>query len=109
MQLPSALSSRANSGFPTTPHSSTATYAAFCKESRTRSTETTKPDRKSEGSRGICGAPFSQTKAPARERATLAVVSFLPGLSGMQWLTTDWFGPNNQAAENVCERTCADL
>jgi hypothetical protein len=27
----------------------------------------------------------------------------------MQWLTTDWFGPNNQAAENVCERTCADL
>jgi hypothetical protein len=26
----------------------------------------------------------------------------------MQWLTTDWLGPNNQAAENVYERTCGD-
>ena len=27
----------------------------------------------------------------------------------MQWLTTDWLGPNNQAAENVCQRTCGGL
>ena len=34
-----------------------ATYAAFFEESRMRFTETTKPDRKSGGSRGTCGAP----------------------------------------------------
>src|ERR1700722_18333867 len=36
MEAPSyPLSSRAHSGFPTTPHQPTATYAAFLKESRT--------------------------------------------------------------------------
>jgi hypothetical protein len=41
-----------------TRHSSTATYAAFFKESRMIFTETTKSDRKSGGSRGTCDAPF---------------------------------------------------
>ena len=46
-----------------------------------------------------CGAPFSQTKAPAREPAALALWLFIPyfGYFSMQWLTTDWLGPNNQA------------
>jgi len=57
------LSSRANSGFPTTLHQSTATYAAFFKESRTRSTDATKPDRKSGGSRGICSSLHNQPMA----------------------------------------------
>ena len=41
----------ADSGFPTTLHQSTATYAAFRKESRTRITDATEPDGKSGGSR----------------------------------------------------------
>jgi hypothetical protein len=60
---PPTLSSRANSGFPTTLLSSTATYAAFFKESRMKFTDATKPDRKSGGSRGTCCAPWRQTKA----------------------------------------------
>jgi hypothetical protein len=63
---PHPLSSRANSGFPTTQHSSTATYAAFSKESRMRSVETTKLDRKSGGSRGTCS--FTQPPANADRR-----------------------------------------
>ena len=47
----------AYSGLPTTLLSSTTTYAAFFEESRMRFTETTKPDRKSGGSRGTCCAP----------------------------------------------------
>jgi hypothetical protein len=43
----------ANSGFPTTLHSSTATCAAFFKKSRMSFTETAKPDRKSGGSRPV--------------------------------------------------------
>jgi hypothetical protein len=46
------LSSRANSGFPTTQHSSTATYAAFLKESRTRFYDTTESDGNSEVGEG---------------------------------------------------------
>jgi hypothetical protein len=41
-----------------TRHSSTATYAAFSKESRMILTENSKFDRKSGGSRRTCGAPF---------------------------------------------------
>ena len=61
--------------------------AAFSKESRMRFANVT------------CGAPFSQTKAPAREPAALALWLFIPyfGYFSMQWLTTDWLGPNNQA------------
>src|ERR1700734_197076 len=51
------LSSRAHSGFPTNLLSSTATYAAFFKESRMKFTDETKPDRKSGGRRGTCSAP----------------------------------------------------
>jgi hypothetical protein len=85
------VSSRANSGFPTTLLSKTTTYAAFFGESRTRFTETTKPDRKSGGSRGTCCAPFSQTKAPANELATLPPRLFLwyLGYFNMQWLSSD--------------------
>src|SRR5208282_3859894 len=36
-------------GFPTSLRQSTATYAAFFEESRTRFTDVTKPDRKSRG------------------------------------------------------------
>jgi hypothetical protein len=64
---PHPLSSRlprravgANSGFPTTLHQSTATYAAFLKESRRRFTDATKPDRKSGGSRGTCSSLHQQ-------------------------------------------------
>src|SRR6202453_5113918 len=41
---PHPLSSRAYSGFPLALHQSTATYAAFRKESRTRFVDTTGPD-----------------------------------------------------------------
>jgi hypothetical protein len=46
----------ANSGFPTTLLSQTTTSAASFEESRMRFTESTKPDRKPGGRRGICGA-----------------------------------------------------
>jgi hypothetical protein len=53
---------------------------------------------------------FSQTKAlHVSAQLSHRNCSFLPGLSRMQWLTTDWLGPNNQAAENVCQRTCGGL
>jgi len=41
----------------------TTTYAAFGKESRMKSTETTKPVRKSGGSRGTCCAPVPNATA----------------------------------------------
>ena len=43
------MSLGANSRFPTTLLSPTATYAAFFKESRTKFTDATRPDRKSGG------------------------------------------------------------
>src|SRR5271154_1953427 len=61
------VSLAANSGFPTTLHSSTATYAAFFKESRMRFTETTKPDRKSGGRRGTCSSLSPPT--PSRKNS----------------------------------------
>jgi hypothetical protein len=63
LKLRSDLSSRANSGFPTTLRSSTATYAAFFKESHMSFTETTKSHRKSGGSRRTCGAPSPHANA----------------------------------------------
>jgi hypothetical protein len=59
---PHNLSSRANSGFPTTLLSETTTYAAFFEESRTTFTETTKSDRKSGGSRGTCSFSSPQVE-----------------------------------------------
>jgi hypothetical protein len=55
---------RANSGFPSTRHSFTAMFAAFSKESRMSLTESTKSDRKSGGSRGICSSISLHAKAP---------------------------------------------
>jgi hypothetical protein len=54
---------------------------------------------------------FLPNKGPCTRARTSrpAVVCFLPGSSSVQWLTTDWLGPNHQAAESVCERTCGDL
>ena len=45
----------------------TTTYAAFFEESRMKFTETTKPDRKSGGSRGICGFTFGHSEAVVGE------------------------------------------
>jgi hypothetical protein len=66
----SSLSLGANSGFPTTPHQSTATYAAFSQESRTRFIDATEADRKSGGSRGICGSLHEQRMQPRPPRST---------------------------------------
>ena len=82
----------ASPGFPTSLHSSTATYAAFGKESHTRFTGALGPDRKSGGSRGTCSSPSGssecamgeslpdsvppsrRTAAPSATRTTLAPV-----------------------------------
>jgi hypothetical protein len=63
----------------TTLLSSTAMYAAFFKESRMKSTETTKPDRKSGGSRGTCCC-FSvhPIRQPLIKVTTLHLSSRLP-------------------------------
>ena len=52
----------------------------------------------SERSRGICSAPFSQTKVPASELAAVVARLFLSylGYPSMPWLTRDWLGSRSR-------------
>ncbi len=65
----------------------------------------------SERSRGICCAPFFQTKAPASELAALAPRLFLLylGYFSMQRLVQIGWVPTIKPSDKMCERTCRGL